>query len=91
MRDPFAACNFGWSKSSGSEVSSGPLIEESKSDSLGSEDDEAPFARHGPVLEADHENVDMQREFWSHFAFGFVLDYRKFSIAYLQQLINSAQ
>ena len=90
MRDPFAARNFGWSKSSGSEVSSSPFIEESKSDSLGSEDDEAPFARHGPVLEADYENVDMQRGFWSHCAFGFVLDYKKFSIAYLQQLINSA-
>ena len=90
MRDPFAARNFGWSKSSGSEVSSSPFIEESKSDSLGSEDDEAPFARHGPVLKADYENVDMQRGFWSHCAFGFVLDYRKFSIAYLQQLINSA-
>ena len=88
--DPFAARNFGWSESSGSEMSSGPFIEESDSVSLVSEDDEAPFARHGPVLESDHENVDMQCEFWSYCAFGFILDYRKFSIAYLQQLINSA-
>ena len=90
MGDPFAARNFGWSESSGSEVSSGLFIEESDSDSLVSEDDEAPFARHGPVLDADHENVDMQCEFWSHCAFGFILDYKKFSIAYPQQLINSA-
>ena len=82
--DPFT------SKSSGSEVSSGPFIEKSDLDSLGSEVNDAPFARHGPILEADPENVDMQRGFWRHCAFGFILDYRKFSIAYLQQLINSA-
>ena len=90
MGDPFTARNFGWSESSGLEVSSGRFVEESDSDSLDSEDNEAPFARHGHVLEADHENVDMQRGFWSHCAFGFILDYRKFSIAYLQQLISSA-
>lgn len=71
-------------------MSSKPFIEESNFDSLVSEDGEAPFARHGPFLEADPENVDMQQEFWSHCAFGFILDYRKFLISYLQQLINSA-
>lgn len=62
-RDPFATRNFGWFESSRSEVSFGPFIEESDSDSHVSVDDEASFARHEPVLKADHENVDMQREF----------------------------
>ena len=66
------------------------FFKEFDSDSLVNEDGEALFARHGSVLEADLENVDMQQEFWSHYAFGFVLNYRKFSISYLQQLINSA-
>lgn len=90
MGDHFADFNFGWSKSNGSEVSFGPFIEEFNSDSLVSEDGEAPFARHGLVLEADPENVDMKQESWSHYAFGFVLGYRKFLISYLQQLINNA-
>ena len=90
MGDHFAACNFGWSEISGSEVSSGPFIKEFDSNSLVNEDGEALFARHGSVLVADLENVDMQQEYCSHCAFGFVLNFRKFSISYLQQLINSA-
>lgn len=38
-------------------------------------------------MEADPKSIHMQRLFWTQCAFGFVLDYRKFSIAYLQQLI----
>ena len=90
MGDHFAACNFGWSEISGSEVSSGPFIKEFDSNSLVNKDGEALFARHGSVLVADLENVDMQQEYCSHCAFGFVLNFRKFSISYLQQLINSA-
>lgn len=71
-------------------VSTGPFVEEFDSTSQTSEDGETPFVRHGPILEADHENIDMQQEFWSHCAIGFILDYRKFSILYLQQLINNA-
>lgn len=51
---------------------------------------EAPFARHGPLLEADPYSVHMQRLFWSQCAMGFVLGYRKFSVGYLQHLIRSA-
>ena len=59
-------------------------------DSQSSDELEAPFARHGPLLEADPESFHMQRLFWSQCTLGFVLDYRKFSIAYLQHLIHSA-
>ena len=84
------AREFGWSESSGFDMSVGPFTEDSDVSSQTSDEFESPFARHGPVLEADSENLNMQRDFWSHCAFGFLLDYRKFSIHHLQQIINSA-
>ena len=83
MGDHFAACDFGWFESSGSNVSTSLFVEEFDSASQNSDDGETPFVRHGPVLKVDPENVDMQREFWSHCAIGFILDYRKFLISYL--------
>ena len=50
-------------------------MEEFDASSQESEGSEASFARHGPVLEADAENLHMQRDFWSHCAIGFILDY----------------
>lgn len=41
-------------------VSTGPFVEESDSTSQTGEDGETPFVRHGPIREADHENIDMQ-------------------------------
>ena len=73
-----------------SDVSTSPFVEESDSASQASEDEETPFARHGPVLEAGFENIDMQRDFWSPCVISFILDYRKFSISNSQQLINNA-
>ena len=73
-----------------SDVSTSPFVEESDSASQASEDEETPFARHGPLLEAGFENVDMQQDFWSHYVISFILDYRKFLILYPQQLINNA-
>ena len=73
-----------------SDVSTSLFVEESDLASQASEDEEPPFARHGPVLEAGFENIDMQRDFWSPCVISFILDYRKFSISYSQQLINNA-
>ena len=90
MRDQIPAREYGWTESSGSDISVGPFTEESDDSSQFSDGYETPFARHGPVIEADTENLNMQREFWNHCAFGFLLDYRKFSVHHLQQIINSA-
>ncbi|KAF3968912.1 hypothetical protein CMV_007251 [Castanea mollissima] len=77
---------FGWTESSGSDISVDPFADDSDLLSQSNEDDEAPFARHGPIIEADPNDVNMQREFWSHCAMGFILDYRLFSVHYLQQV-----
>ena len=90
MGDQFPAREFGRSESSGFDISVGPFSEDSDDSSQTSDDFESPFARHGPVLEADTENLNMQRDFWSHSAIGFLLDYRKFSVYHLQQIIKSA-
>ena len=66
------------------------FVEELESDLLPSDKDEVPFARHGPVVEPDLEDLVVQRDFWSSYAIGFLLDYRMFSISHLQHLINFA-
>lgn len=48
------------------------------------------IARHGPLLEADTEELTNQCEFWGHCAIGFILDYRRFSVSHLQHLISVA-
>ena len=90
MGDQIPAREYAWTESSGSDISVGPFTEESDDSSQFNDGYETPFARHGPVIEADTENLNMQREFWNHCAFGFLLDYRKFSVHHLQQIINSA-
>ena len=82
--------DFAWTESSGSDASAEPFTDDSDRSSQISDDLDAPFARHGPLLEADPDSVHMQRLFWRQFAMGFILDYRKFSVAYLQRLIRSA-
>ena len=90
MDDQFTAREYGWIESSGSEVSSDPFADKTESDFQSNEGDEIPFARHGPIIEANPEEVNMQRDFWSFCAIGFILDYRKFSIPHLQHIINVA-
>ena len=90
MGDPSVNRVFAWTESNGSDVSADPFADDSDLDSQSSDELEAPFARHGPLLEADPESIHMQLLFWSQCTLGFVLDYRKFSIAYLQRLIRSA-
>lgn len=65
-------------------------MEEWESDLLSNDDDEVPFARHGPIINPDPEDVAAQRDFWSRYAIGFLLDYQKFSMSYLQHIINAA-
>lgn len=39
------------------------FIEEQDSDLLSSDDDEVPFARHGPTVETDPAHLALQRDF----------------------------
>lgn len=90
MDDHFTTKEFDWTDSNDSEGSIEPFVDETKLDLQSNEGDEVPFASHGPIIEADLEEINMQRDFWSFFAVGFILDYRKFSISHLQHIINAA-
>jgi len=89
MDDSFNSREYGWTDSSELDGSA-EISEEIESDFQSYDEDEVPFAHHGPVLEADSEEVAIQREFWSLCAIGFILDCREFSVNHLQQLINHA-
>ena len=83
---------FGWIDSSESdqseEVYDGDLdMEESFDEDL---DLHAPLARHGPIIIANPLDLVIQREYWHLCPIAFLLDYRKFSVAYLQHTINNA-
>lgn len=91
MDNKIAPRDVEWTDSSDSDINSDLLDKELESDLLPSDEDEVPFARHGPVVEPDSEDVVAQKEFWNHCAIGFRLDYRKFSVPRLQQLINSTK
>ena len=83
---------FGWTDSSESDQSAeeydGDLdMEASSNDDL---DLHAPLARHGPVLRANPADLTIQREYWNNCAIAYLLDYRKFSVRHLQQIIDSA-
>lgn len=90
MDDFFNAKEYRWTESSNSKISNDLLVEDSKSVSGSSGDNEVPFAWHGPLIEADPSDLSNQKEFWGNCAIGFILDYRKFSVGYLQHIINSA-
>ena len=51
------------------------FADEVESELQTSDEEELPFARHGPVLEADLEELSNQRDFWISCAIGFILDY----------------
>lgn len=77
METNIEAREYGWTDSSDSNVSEDLFAKELESHLLSSEDDEVLFARHGPVVEPDLEDVALQRDFWNCCAIGFLLDYRK--------------
>ena len=63
--------------------------EELESDVLSSDDDESPLQ--DMALESTLIlKITVQCDFWSHYAIGFLLDYQKFSVSYLQHIINIA-
>ena len=66
------------------------VTDEVESDLYSSDDEDIPFARHGPVIEPNHKEVTIQRDFWGLCAIGFILNYRKFFVNHLQQIINVA-
>lgn len=77
-------------QSSDSNISADFFEEELASDLVSSDDDEIPFARHGPAVNPDPEEAALHRDFWNSYAISFILDYRKFSIRHLQHIIDSA-
>lgn len=83
MAYSFTAREYGWTESSESGVIAKLFADEVESDYRSSDEDENPFARHGPVLVPDPEEITIQRDFWNSCAIGFILDYRKFSVNHL--------
>ena len=79
---------YGWTDSSDSNFSIDLFEEEMEPDLLSSDEDEVPFARHGPLVILDAKDVASQREFWNFCAIGFIMDYRKVSVHHLQHIIN---
>ena len=57
------AREYGWTDNSDSDISDDLLEEELGSDLLSSNEDEIPFARHGPIVVPDPEEVSIQRDF----------------------------
>nr|POF20391.1 hypothetical protein CFP56_39673 [Quercus suber] len=76
--------------SSDSNISDDLFEEELDPELLFSEEDEVHFARHGPIVETDPEDIVVQQGFGEFCAIGFILEYRKFSVHHLQHIINNA-
>ena len=62
MGDHIPAREYGWTESSGSDTSVGPFTEDTDASSQTSDQNETPFALHGPVLEAEMDNLNIQRD-----------------------------
>ena len=75
MDSDIEAREYGWTDSSDTNYNLDMASEELESDLLSSDSDEIPFARHGPVVYPDPEDVATQCDFWSHCAIGFLLEY----------------
>nr|POE57138.1 hypothetical protein CFP56_34102 [Quercus suber] len=80
MENHIEAKEYGWTDSGDSDFSVDLFPEEHELDLLSSEDSETPFARHGPTVDPNLEEIAIQRNFWNLYAIGFILDYRKFSM-----------
>lgn len=63
MDDHIVPREIGWTDSCSSDISSDLFAEEMEQDILPSEEEEVPFARHGPVIEPDLEDLSAQRDF----------------------------
>ena len=83
------AREYGCIDSSDTNYSKDMSAEEMEPDLLSS-DDEIPFARHGPIIRPNQDDVVAQRDFWNRCAIGFLLDCREFSVSYFQNIINAA-
>ena len=90
MDDPFDPREFGWTECSESGFSNDLFADEVESKLQTSDEEELPFARHGPVLEANLEELSNQRDFWISHTIGFILDYHRFSVSHLQHIISIA-
>lgn len=90
MENNINAKEYGWTDSSDSNISADLLEEEMDSDLLSRDEDEVPFARHGPLVVPDTEDIASQRDFWNLCAIGFIMDYRKFSVHHLQHIVSHA-
>ena len=73
---PLTQESFGWIECSESDFSNDLFADEVESELQTSDEKELPFARHGPVLKADPEELSNQRDFWISCAIGIILDYR---------------
>ena len=90
MDDNIVSREYGWTDSNDIDYSVDLATEEMESDLILSDEEETPFARHGPHIRLDANDVVVQKAFWERCAIGFLLDYRKFSVRYLQTIINAA-
>ena len=63
MDNYFIVREYGWTKSYDSEVNAEQFANEVESDLQSNEGEEIPFVRHGPMLEADLEEINMQCDF----------------------------
>lgn len=59
MDNPFNFRDFGWTESSGSDSRADLFADEVESDFHPGDGEEIPFARHGPVVEPDHDEVSI--------------------------------
>ena len=90
MDDNIVSREYGWTDSNDIDYSFDLAVEEMESNMISSDEEETPFARHGPYIRLDADDVVVQRAFWECCAIGFLLDYRKFFVRYLQTIINAA-
>lgn len=63
METHIQAREFGWTDSNDSDFSIDPFAEDQESDWLSSEEEEVPFARHGPLVHPNPEEIEIQRDF----------------------------
>lgn len=89
MDDNIVSKEYGWIDSNDIDYSVDFAAKEMESDLILGDEEETPFARHGPHIRLDADDVVVQKAFWEHCAIGFLLDYRKFSMRYLQTIINA--
>ena len=63
MDDFFNTKEYVWTESSDSDINSDLIADDSDTDSQTSVEFEVPFARHGPIIEANPFDLSSQRDF----------------------------